>query len=931
MSEELRQKGLLEHGLIIGHYEYYNIGATNLNQLKKAEIIPEKDYGDYGKRKPDALLVDRRNKSKIKVIAVIEYKDIEKFSTSQDKKKTSEQCNDVSQVLDADIGISTDGNSYVWINPKHPDKNNEYVDKTIKKKRMYSIIKESNEKAFEREFVIDQKENQPDVNKLKQKTMMSLNSIEELLNILTKSNSDLHNEFELEQDPTDLAKQIWQDVWSITRKDPEKCLYTFLELFIFKYLSDLDILSKDEKGNKINFKDIIKLDPKEAFKNYFANVRPYLESMFPADLNGDGTTVINGNVLNPNLSSHSAVFFKILKKFENFGEIRKIKPSFKSQVFEAFMKESVSTKFWGRYFTPRNIVDAMIEISGIENLSANSKICDPACGVGGFILEPIRVKNDVSFYFKVKGNDIWSRHKFFGYDIGFEKDEQLTIILAKANMLIFLSEELKKNPSLSEKFSELFNSTFKLYKNSILGTLGKLEENEYDLILTNPPYLSSGSSNVKDEIKKNEQLKTFYKTNGQGLESLFIEWIIQSLKPGKKAFVVIPHGILDRTNDAKVRQFIRDECILDAIISLPVNSFYTTPKKTLIIALTKKDYETSVERKQNVQIEPVFTYLIKDIGESLDIYRSNFNEKTGDKIPNDLIDMVSQFNQFKGTKNTFETADPKCKIQSIDRFNASSEWTVDRWWTKQEKVDLKIETQINDITKEDFLEFMKQKKNEIELTFNHTSKLLSKKLKEISEDIVEYKEFALKDELFTISRGSPFYTKKKILANGWTGNIPVYSSKTEDDGLMIKIDKQYLQSEDDLYYQHCLTWATDGYAGTLYVRNEKNIKNEKRDEFYFTLTDHCGILLPKKKELYLPFIKYVLQPLFYDITKGYGKEELKVGRLDDLKIKLPVTSSGIISMKKQKELAELYQLIEKSKDEMEQQLSSISEQRVTLV
>jgi hypothetical protein len=29
--------------------------------------------------------------------------------------------------------------------------------------------------------------------------------------------------------PTDLAKQIWQDVWSVSGATPENCLYTFVE------------------------------------------------------------------------------------------------------------------------------------------------------------------------------------------------------------------------------------------------------------------------------------------------------------------------------------------------------------------------------------------------------------------------------------------------------------------------------------------------------------------------------------------------------------------------------------------------------------------------------------------------------------------------------------------------------------------------------
>jgi type I restriction-modification system DNA methylase subunit len=40
---------------------------------------------------------------------------------------------------------------------------------------------------------------------------------------------------------------------------------------------------------------------------------------------------------------------------------------------------------------------------------------------------------------------------------------------------------------------------------------------------------------------------------------------------------------------------------------LPVNTFFTTPKKTYILAITKK------EDKSQKQEKPVFTYLVSDI------------------------------------------------------------------------------------------------------------------------------------------------------------------------------------------------------------------------------------------------------------------------------------------------------------------------------
>ena len=87
----------------------------------------------------------------------------------------------------------------------------------------------------------------------------------------------------------------------------------------------------------------------------------------------------------------------------------------------------------------------MVEMSDIDKLDEDSKVCDPACGVGGFILEPIKVKeNGVNFYYQVIGNGIHSRLKFFGFDKGFEKEEQLVIITSKSKHADFSVRVIEK-------------------------------------------------------------------------------------------------------------------------------------------------------------------------------------------------------------------------------------------------------------------------------------------------------------------------------------------------------------------------------------------------------------------------------------------------------------------------------------------------------
>ena len=68
--------------------------------------------------------------------------------------------------------------------------------------------------------------------------------------------------------------------------------------------------------------------------------------------------------------------------------------------------------------------------------------------------------------------------------------DDITTILAKANMLIYFSKLFKDNNNVNEVknlSNVLLNNSFFSSK-TVLGTLEKLEENKYDLILANPPY-----------------------------------------------------------------------------------------------------------------------------------------------------------------------------------------------------------------------------------------------------------------------------------------------------------------------------------------------------------------------------------------------------------------------------------------------------------
>ena len=372
---------------------------------------------------------------------------------------------------------------------------------------------------------------------------------------------------------------------------------------------------------------------------------------------------------------------------------------FKSKLFETFMKNSSEKANMGQFFTPLKIVDEMISMVDIY---PGMKICDPACGVGKFLLEAI--EKNIGNYYSYENNSVKNKIEIIGYDKMLPDD--ITIILAKANMLIYFTELFQKNNSLQDvkNISEnLLNKTFYLHK-TLLGTLGEIEPNKYDLILANPPYYQSKSISDSAKNLKNEG-NQLYTLGGIGVEALFLEWILKSLKYGGVANIILPDGIFSNDANKKIKEYILNNCYIESIISLPVGTFFTTPKKTYILTLKKKT-EEEIE-KNIIQDYPIFTYIANSIGETLDIYRFDTEE-------NDLKLAVIKYNFFrKNNKKNLEEPlksfilnDPKLKLIDISDFSKDKSWIIENWWTEDEKVAIGLKKEKNVVTIDEFKELV---------------------------------------------------------------------------------------------------------------------------------------------------------------------------------------------------------------------------------
>ena len=91
---------------------------------------------------------------------------------------------------------------------------------------------------------------------------------------------------------------------------------------------------------------------------------------------------------------------------------------------------------------------------------------------------------------------------------------------------------------------------------------------------------------------------------------------------------------------------------------------------------------------------------------------------------------MNLYNFFKGNKKEFDkiNTDKRCKIQPIEKFEPETHWSVERWWTKEEQIELGIVEESNKTKFEEFPDIIEDVANNI-LIFKEEVLLLKEKKK----------------------------------------------------------------------------------------------------------------------------------------------------------------------------------------------------------
>jgi len=212
----------------------------------------------------------------------------------------------------------------------------------------------------------------------------------------------------------------------------------------------------------------------------------------------------------------------------------------KGDLYEYMLGKIAAAGQNGQFRTPRHIIRLMVELTAP---TAKDVICDPASGTCGFLVaagEYLREKHP-EILRDATSREHFHQGMFHGYDF-----DNTMLRIGSMNMALHGVD----NPDIR-------------YKDSLAQDHAGDEE-KYSLILANPPF--AGSLDYENTAK---DLLAIVKT--KKTELLFLALFLRLLKPGGRAAVIVPSGVIESDSSAhhKMRKLLVEENRLEGVISLP--------------------------------------------------------------------------------------------------------------------------------------------------------------------------------------------------------------------------------------------------------------------------------------------------------------------------------------------------------------------------
>ncbi|HNV69650.1 MAG TPA: class I SAM-dependent DNA methyltransferase, partial [Candidatus Ozemobacteraceae bacterium] len=216
----------------------------------------------------------------------------------------------------------------------------------------------------------------------------------------------------------------------------------------------------------------------------------------------------------------------------------------KGDLYEYMLDKISQSGQNGQFRTPRHIIRLMVELTAPTPADI---VCDPACGTAGFLVavgEYLREKHSKALHDQ-KQKEHFHHRLFHGFDF-----DNTMLRIGSMNMLLHGVEnpDIRYRDSLAQEHSG--------------------DEETYTLVLANPPF--AGSLDYESCAKDLQKIVKTKKT-----ELLFLALFLRLLKPGGRAAVIVPDGVLFGSSKAhkELRKILVEDQKLDGVVSLPGGVF----------------------------------------------------------------------------------------------------------------------------------------------------------------------------------------------------------------------------------------------------------------------------------------------------------------------------------------------------------------------
>jgi type I restriction enzyme M protein len=344
--------------------------------------------------------------------------------------------------------------------------------------------------------------------------------------------------------------RVWDAFWSGGISNPLEVIEQITYLLFIRRLDDLEILAEKKarvtgKAEELRFgpdqqdlrwSHFKHLESAVMFKTVSEKVFPFLRA-----LGGDGSTY-SEHMRDARFTIPTPALLS--KVVDMLADIPMADRDTNGDLYEYMLSKIASAGQNGQFRTPRHIIKLMVDMTAPQ---PTDEICDPASGTAGFLVaasEYVREQHP-SVLTDAAQRKHFHASMFHGYDF-----DNTMLRIASMNMLMhgIESPDIRYRDSLSEGASE--------------------DTEKYTLILANPPF--AGSLDYEATSKDLQRVVKTKKT-----ELLFVALFLKLLKPGGRAAVIVPDGVLFGSSKAhkELRRILVEDQKLDGIVKLPSGVF----------------------------------------------------------------------------------------------------------------------------------------------------------------------------------------------------------------------------------------------------------------------------------------------------------------------------------------------------------------------